>query len=359
MTTTASARDASAPGEGPAVTDALLAFTRGLRARHVRFAAAGGALRALLGLAVPCIVVAWLVPAWRLQALAVLLAVPAASALLAAWRARALAATALLAGAEATSERAATERREMGELQDELATWLEHHGGAATPMRDWLARDVHGRIGRLQPAVLAEVGRRRLGRLLWLLPLALLLLLAWLIADWLAPPWAGVLGGRATAPGSGPGDGPGDGRGGSSDRGGGDTPDDPQPGQPQPHDPPRKPPPPLKPPEPPPAAEDEPKPPEPPAPLLDLPPQQRFVVPEFIGDGPTRRARMHAAAADEPEGGAAQAQPRGDAPANAPPPPTREQFERAAEAALRARHVPPAEQPMVRRFFDALREAAK
>jgi hypothetical protein len=68
---------------------------------------------------------------------------------------------------------------------------------------------------------------------------------------------------------------------------------------------------------------------------------------------------MHAAAADEPEGGATRSEPRGDAPADRPPPPLRADFERAAEAAQRARHVPPAERPMVRRFFDALREAAK
>jgi hypothetical protein len=47
----------------------------------------------------------------------------------------------------------------------------------------------------------------------------------------------------------------------------------------------------------------------------------------------------------------------GDAPAS--PPPTAATFERAAEAAQRARHVPDEERPMVRRFFELLREAAK
>jgi hypothetical protein len=42
-----------------------------------------------------------------------------------------------------------------------------------------------------------------------------------------------------------------------------------------------------------------------------------------------------------------------------PPPRSREEFERAAEAAQRSRHVPAEERPMVRRYFELLRQAAK
>jgi hypothetical protein len=105
----------------------------------------------------------------------------------------------------------------------------------------------------------------------------------------------------------------------------------------------------------------EPPEPEPPAPLLELPEQRRFVVPDFIGDGPTRKARVRAAEIER-EGGAGRhappAQQRGgDQPSPTAPEPAAESFERAAEAALQSRHVPPAERPMVRRFFERLREA--
>lgn len=95
--------------------------------------------------------------------------------------------------------------------------------------------------------------------------------------------------------------------------------------------------------------------------MLELPEQQRFVVPEFVGDGPTRRARMHAAQLER-DGGArppSAGTEGGNGDSEAPPPITKERFERAAEAAQRARHVPDEERAMVRRFFELLRERAK
>jgi hypothetical protein len=95
-------------------------------------------------------------------------------------------------------------------------------------------------------------------------------------------------------------------------------------------------------------------------PLIDLPDDQRFVVPEFIGDGPTRRARMHAAELEE-QANAGSRSSSAAASAADPNQPNRSEpdFERAAEAALRSRYVPPAERAMVRRFFEKLRQKAK
>ena len=95
-------------------------------------------------------------------------------------------------------------------------------------------------------------------------------------------------------------------------------------------------------------------------PLIDLPDDQRFVVPEFIGDGPTRRARMRAAELEE-LANSGSAQSSGVATTADPNQPKRSEpdFERAAEAALRSRYVPPAERAMVRRFFEKLRQKAK
>ncbi|MCB9878378.1 MAG: hypothetical protein H6835_12335 [Planctomycetes bacterium] len=98
------------------------------------------------------------------------------------------------------------------------------------------------------------------------------------------------------------------------------------------------------------------------APLLELPEQQRFVVPEFIDDGPTRRARMRAAEIEADGGGAASPRaPRTGGEQQAPEPPAaREQrFEHAAEQALRSRHVPDAERAIVRRFFDKLQQQGR
>jgi len=243
---------------------------------------------------------------------------------------------------------------------DELATWLENrrNNAADVPMVRWLGRDVEARLPGLPPAEIARAGRARLGRWRRLVPFVLLLLLCWLLTEWLSPPWPGLMGGRdprdlprSGSGGEGSGGGAGSGAGGSGDP------------KPEPADQRQAPKPGPDGPVPQEQQGPEQQPPEgeAPAPLLELPDQQRFVVPEFIDDGPTRRARVHAA---EIERGGAVPQPqkvgaggRGEVPA--PPPPTAETFERAAEAAQRARHVPDEERPMVRRFFELLREAAK
>jgi hypothetical protein len=343
--------DERARGSGADEGADLAAFAARLRARHVRAAALDGALRALLAIAVPAVLLAWLVPGSRVP-LALLAAVLAcAAAVTAAFRARRVAANALLRPAAGADGSDAGDPVRLRELEDELATWLERR--PASPMRSWLTADVRTRLVLVTPATQHAIARRRLGRLAWVVPIVLLLLLAWFLIDLLSPPWPGALGGRegsgGASDGTGDGEGQGDGRGGSRpdprDREGDSPPDVPPP------PPPVAAPTPEPPPTPPEAGE--------PPPLLELPTQQHFVVPEFVGDGPTRRAKMHAAEVEAPPPGAAP--PRtGTAPAGEPlPVPPAEQFRRAEERAVAARHVPPAEQGIVRRYFETLRQAAK
>lgn len=330
----------------------LHAFVKVVRARHGRAAARHAALQVGLGCTLPAIALAWVWPAGTWW---VLLAVAAAASLAASARraaARSRSALALLVPSDGEVADDPRTRRQLAELGDELATWLEPHGPEHATMRSWLAQDVRGKLPQLAPATFANLGRPRLGRLLWCLPLALLLLFAWFLIDLLSPPWPGVLGGRTTTSNAGSGGGTGregDARGG----GGGEqrAPPEPAPAIAKAGSAPPPPPDSPEPSPPPPPAE--------PAPLLDLPTQHRFLVPEFVGDGPTRRVRMHAAEVETGSLGAAAPQETGPGRDQPPPPPSRQDFARAAEEAQRARHVPAAERPMVARFFQALREAAK
>jgi hypothetical protein len=334
----------------------LAAFAAALRRRRVRAAAVDAALRAALALAVPGLALAWLLPSWRpgLAGCALLAVAGAASA--AARRAGGVADADLLAGDEvaAAAVGASASPRLLAEVGDELATWLERRGGRADAMTAWLEADVRRKLPALPRQAVAAVGRRRLGGLLWALPLALLLLLAWAIADLLAPPWSGLLGGRGEAPSQGPGGG-GAGSGEASSGAG-----RPEPSPPTGQSPPASagappvPPPPAAEPQPPEATPQE------PAPLLELPTQQRFVVPDFVGDGPTRRAKVRAVEIEQ--GAPEELAPTAVGGADLRPelPPMRpETFARAAEQALGSRHVPAGERPFVQRYFDRLQQAGK
>lgn len=353
MTTLASA----AADPGPR----LVAFAARLRRRFAVRAARDLGLHVLLVLAGPAIVIAWLLPA-RLPWLGVGLAGAVALAAAIGWlRGRAVRDRVLWRELPADADT----RRDVGGrgvFGDELATWLECHrspakrraevGGDA--MVDWLGRDVAAQLPAAAPARLRSAGRRPLGRLRWLLPIVLVLLLAWLLSLWLAPPWAGA----QHSSGANPTAGGGGGTGGADAGGAGAAP---QPAAPEPAPSGERAP--TAPPPPPPPAESPPAEPAEPAPLLELPEQQHFVVPEFFDDGPTRRVRMHAAAAAEgaapPPAVAPQRGGEGRGEAPPVPPPSAETFAHAAEQAQQARHVPSEEQAMVRRFFDLLREAAK
>jgi len=338
--------------------DRLLGFTARLRREHTFAAVRSAALVATLLLAIPAITIAWAAPSLRLAVLVVTMVVVAVAVLAAAVRSSFVGSAALL---RASGD---VERGAMAVVGDELATWLEQRrrDAADVPMVGWLGRDVANRLPHVPPAAIASAARRPLGRVRWLVPIVLVLLLTWLLAEWLRPPWPGALGGGTEA-GSGAGGG-GAGDADPSGAGGGarspvpepptQPPDDPT-GERRPDGPPPVPPPPE------PETRDPAATPEAPAPMLELPEQQRFVVPEFVGDGPTRRARMHAAQVER-DGGAPPPGATGggqDGDSQAPPPPAQERFERAAEAAQRARHVPADERPMVKRFFELLREQAK
>jgi hypothetical protein len=333
----------------------LAAFAAALRRRRVRAAIADAALRVVLAFAVPGIALAWLLPTWRLALAGSALVAVAGAAAAAVRRAGRTADADLLAGDEVAAAAAGGEAspRLLAELGDELATWLERRGARADAMTSWLEADVRSKLPALPPQAVAAVGRRRVGGLLWALPLALLLLLAWIVADLLSPPWSGVLGGRSNAPSVGGGAGGGAGQGGG--QGDGEpSPASPDEGQRPPAD--GAVPPPSQ-------GQDQPPldgKPEEPAPLLELPAQQRFVVPDFVGDGPTRRAKVRAV---EVEQGAPQAPaPTAVGGADLRPelPPMRpETFARAAEQALGARHVPAAERPFVQRYFERLQQAGK
>jgi hypothetical protein len=326
---------------------ALLAFERSLRWRHARGRGAAAALRLMLAFVVPVALAAWLLPGHRSWLLAGLLVATAGAALFGGLAGHRTATAALLRWEGV----AIAGGGDFDLLSDELTTWLELHRARQRPaLLPWLSRDVAARLPSLASEPLRQIGRGRLRRWLWLLPLLFVAVLAWLFCEWFAPPWSGLLGGRPTEPPPAakpeplPEPQPEPVAGGS---------DIEQPQRRQPRG--------ERPPAPPPGNDEQTPPPPPdgaPPPLLDLPAQQRFLLPEFEQDGPTRRVRMHAAATEQ--GAASASAPSGSSLADPSPPPSPlQQFERAEEQALQSRHVPEHERAMVRRFFQALREAAK
>jgi hypothetical protein len=234
---------------------------------------------------------------------------------------------------------AAAGRVPTGVLADELATWVEQGRRAAEPMAEWLGRALEGDLAAVPDPEVRRLGRRRLGRLRYLLPLCVVLLLAWWLRFWPSP--VPGMGGGANGPG---GVKQGEGKGGGA---GAQQPQGQRPQLPPPPEPKQK--------------QDEPPPvkPEPPAPVLPLPQDRQFVVPQFIDDGPSRRELAHVAEVPEGSGNAAGQVQRagGGAEKQADRPDT--DFQRAEERALRLRHVPEAERPMVERFFGHLREGRK
>jgi hypothetical protein len=320
----------------------LAEFAARVARLHRRRIAVQAALRAALWLALPLLGLLVVAPARGGLGAAVCAAAVALAALRVWFRQPELDPQAALA------LRAAT-----GAFGDEFATWLEWRAAAA-PFRPWLGRDLQALLPALPLPALRSIGRRPWGRLRWLAVVVLALWLAWLLLVFWQPPWAGALGGRPEAaappPPSGAAPSEAQPRPGADRQVGTEPQPTPTP-EPQPAGEPR----PEPAPEPTPSA-------EPAAPLLDIPGAEQFVVPEHIADGPTTRVRMRAAEAPEPGPGAAAAAARGSAGGGADasvPPPAPETFARAAEAAAAARHVPAAERPLVQRYFQWLREAAR
>ncbi|MGE3174507.1 MAG: hypothetical protein AB7O97_17890 [Planctomycetota bacterium] len=286
----------------------------------------------------------------------------------AAWAAAGLAALLVLRGAIAwrtsdRSRRAALRAfaAEHPRLFDELQTFCELDAGgrAGSPMARWLAYDLSDRIrGLPRDEVRRPARRQRLGPVRYFVPLLLVLLLVWWLRPDLTLPVPGLAGGAGGQSGAGAGRG-GGGDTGEGDGGTGTAADELLPPPPEPEASSEAPPPPAPeqveppPPSPPPQ-------PEAPAPLLDLPTLPQVVVPEFIPDGPTRRALAERALV---AGGGGESAPSTPPPAAtgagggaAASPPRSEEFARAQERAQQSRRVPEGERAIVRRFFELLQE---
>lgn len=300
--------------------DALRLFVARLQRRHATMAAARAALRAFLPWGVLGSAALWIDPqAALVLGLAGLLVASAAGL----WAGRRkLPNHLLLAGVQ-----------DAPEVHDALGTWLEQRGAAPSPLVSaWLAEDLWRQANAMPRRAWAGVGRRPLGGARWLLPLLVLLLWGRLLVDGIQLPLPGAGGGSAaTGGGSGAPSGSGSRQA--------ELPEPPTPSPKSPEPEPVEPPPPPE-----------------PDPLLELPPQEQYVVPQFVGDGPSRKALAERAEVELGGGGAAppESQSAGAAAVQDAPPPTRD-HQRASERAERARNVPPEERPMVRRFFDLLR----
>ncbi|MEC8252285.1 MAG: hypothetical protein VX044_03665 [Planctomycetota bacterium] len=336
---------------------ALRRFAFGLRRRHIMAAGGAAGVRAALLTGVPVVAIGWLSPRLLPHAAAVSAGVVVVVAVVAAaraWRrARGAALTLSMLSAEASGD---------GQVfRDELATWLELDrraarapagGGRGTRggMIGWLEREVHARLQPERRGAERAASALRIGRWRWLLPLVAALLLAWLLSAWLQPPWAGLVGGRPRAAQLGATAGAEVQRPEATEA----TPPLPQGEEPSDEQRPGS--------APAPDGDDESSEvddPEEVPPLVDAPDDQRFVLPDFIGDGPTRRERMHVAELEQPRASGASRRPAPAASLGDGAPPARSsaaEFERAAEQALRARHVPAAERAIVRRFFEELKK---
>lgn len=326
--------------------DRLGAFVQRARRGHAR----AGRRRALAVVGAPLLAVAalvcWLMPAWMWPCLATALVVVLLAIAIADRRGRRTDRTRLLQGLEGELPHAAA-------TGDALAAWLEQSVGEARqrPMAQWLANDLAATLTALPPQSVRRVGHRPLGRIRGFVPLAVVAWLAWLLLQFGLPPLPGLLGGAPRADRGGAG-----GVGETPTRGN-DPPQEREPKSPTALPPPPEPEPPPQPPPPP-----EPEPPSPPLPVLDLPLDTGVVVPQFVDDGPTRKLLAQRAllpdsgAGAEPPPASTGAARTGSSPPEQTP---RRQFERAAERAARARHVPPHEQAIVRRFFARLQQEAK
>jgi len=244
-------------------------------------------------------------------------------------------------------------------LQDMLTTVLAERRHTASS--DWLQREVSARLAQVPVERRRRVWWRACRRALVLMPLVVL-------AIWLGPLWGllpfGLKPSGSDTPGrvatqSHP---DGDGRSGTASKPPA-TPD------PQPAEKPEQQPEP-KPKQQPPGAKPEAKgspqtaKPTPPKPLIAaLPMQKEFVVPTWIHDGPSTKALSPVVDVDQP---GRQPRPRRQP---APQPRARpdadaarqqlREFQRAAEQAQHARHVPPGERPFVRRYFGELVESGR
>ena len=225
------------------------------------------------------------------------------------------------------------------EMQDSLATLIA--SGAGRSMSPWLQRHVTARLQQMPAPRRRRVWWGAMRRALVLLPLV------WL-AIWLGPLWSLLPLGLSPSGGPSPEDQvatdqrdptPGDaGSDSGTDPGApASKPQGPKPGADEPG---------QQPPSEPPA----------PQPLIPaLPLQREFVVPTWIDKGPSTRAKAPVVAVPKPlpeDPSRPRSQPQKPAPRQ--PEQQQRAFQRAAEQAQHARHVPPNERGFVRRYFGEL-----
>ena len=224
-------------------------------------------------------------------------------------------------------------------LAEGLATYWQHRRGEGTAMRAWLAREVAARLRQLPLArAVGASGRRALRRLAYLVPLLLALLLLLLV--WPFGLRTGErLGTQAPTPSAGAGDGPGDATPPPQSAGADKPTPSPEAGAPPPRE------------------EDTPGDgPAVPTRPLHLPVREEFVVPAFLGEGPTTRGQGREVTEEVTPPSTGNVGTPGGADTPEAPAVT---FERARERALRARHVPAEERRIVERYFRALAEGGK
>lgn len=214
-------------------------------------------------------------------------------------------------------------------LADQLATW-EESADRATPWREWLGVELRRAIAALPPERRRRALVPRLGPWRYALPILIVL---WLLELSAPLPWRGLgprAGGGAPQAGSG------------ATQARGERPATrPRPERPEPEQPESRPEPP--------ASEPARK------PLLDLRAEDAFTVPAFVADGPTRKALVPIALADQESGGSAGGA-GGGAGAAIDPRQVQGEYQTRLEQAMRKRRVPEAERPIVRRYFERLAE---
>jgi len=241
--------------------------------------------------------------------------------------------------------------RELG-LRDRLLTYLCLQRRAvpvdAPAFVAWLEDDLAHRLIDLPQERSRALWRRPVGRVRYLLPLLVLLLLLRQFAPLASLPST-----------SGPPLASGSGAGGSSGAGG--TGDDRSEQPPESSEGPAPPPPPdLTPPQPESAEQPEEQNASVDPPNLDhVRVLDEFVIPHFVGDGETRRDLSRLAVVEQGEGGRSAAAGQTARDETKPRPPDPQDYEKAYEQAMRARHVPPEERDFVRTYFDVLREAKR
>lgn len=245
-------------------------------------------------------------------------------------------------------------------LGDRLATW--HTLRETEPMGAWLEEDLARDLEAVADEDIRGLWGRRLKRLLRWVPLILLLLLLKLFAPWL--PGIRDRGGVAPAVTEE-----------TSEKGGGDADrdsEDPEPGTAEERGDPEQGPDEGERPRPPQPQQEQPlensdNPGEPPLWTMPPPPedpideslgrQEEFVVPDFVGEGESRTEKVRQAMLEQgvapPPAGS-----RGAGGLPDDPEARARELERAAENAVRSRHVPEREREFVRRWFDRVRREA-